>query len=297
MATTPSDLDVCTEVARASHGDAFVLDAGDVIAWARGRSVRAAHRQGRELVGLSVHDLVSSDDQERAVALIGAARTTGALLIDTLRTAEGRAVEVALHDLGHLGLLVESWDVTIRDAREHDLRERSLHDPLTRVANRSLLLDRLEVALSPRRTGAAPVGALFVDIDSFKTVNDRWGHAVGDEVLVRCAARMSSVLRPADTVGRLGGDEFAIVCGDVAGPEDLRRVGERVLEVLQQPIEAHGVQVPMRASVGGALCLDGSADAGALLSAADAAMYDAKTAGGGGLRLRLLSRQVQVPLP
>jgi diguanylate cyclase (GGDEF)-like protein len=297
MATTPSDLDVCAEVARASHGDAFVLDADDVIAWARGRSVRAAHRQGRELVGQSVHELVSAEDQERAVALLGAARTTGALLIDTLHTAEGRAVEVALHDLGHLGLLVESWDVTIRDARERDLRERSLHDPLTRVANRSLLLDRLQVALSPRRAGAKPVGALFVDIDGFKRVNDRWGHAVGDEVLVRSAARMSSVLRPADTVGRLGGDEFAIVCGDVAGPEDLRRVGERVLEVLHQPIEVHGVQVPMRASVGGALCLDGSVDAAQLLAAADAAMYDAKTSGGGALRLRLVAREAEVALP
>lgn len=297
MAATPSDLDVCSEVARASHGDAFVLDPSDVIIWARGRSVRAAHREGRELVGLLVHDLVGGEDRERAVALIGAARTTGALLIDTLRTAEGRAVEVALHDLGQLGLLVESWDVTIRDARERDLRERSLHDPLTRVANRSLLLDRLQIALSPRRTGVTPVGALFVDIDGFKTVNDRWGHAVGDEVLVCSAARISSVLRPADTVGRLGGDEFAVVCAELAGPEDLRRVGERVLEVLQQPVDVHGVQVPMRASVGGAMCLDGSVDAGQLLAAADAAMYDAKSSGGGALRLRLLARQAEVALP
>ena len=293
----PSDADVSNRVLRASHGDAFVVDADSVVTWARGRMVRAAHREGRELVGCPVLELVAGADRERAAALLGAARTTGALLIDTLRSVDGRVVEVALHELGELGLLIESWDVTARDAREQDLRQRSLHDPLTGVANRLLLLDRLEWALTPRRAGPAPVGVLFVDMDAFKTVNDRWGHAVGDEVLTRTAARMQAVLRPSDTLGRLGGDEFAVVCGEVSGPEDVERVGRRVLAALDRPLEVHGVQVQVAASVGGAICLDGSSDAARLLQAADAAMYEAKDAGGHDLRLLLLNTQVEITLP
>lgn len=297
MPVVPSAADVCVEVARASHGDAFVLDAADRITWARGRTVRASVRDGVELVGRSVLDLVVDADRERTSALLGAARTTGALLIDTLRSVDGRVVEVALHDLGELGLLVETWDVTARDARERDLRERSLHDPLTGVANRTLLLDRLEWALTPRRAGPTPVGVLYVDMDDFKLVNDRWGHSVGDQVLTGAAARIQSVLRPADTLGRLGGDEFAVVCGEVVDPADLERVGRRVLAALERPIEAHGVQVHVQVSAGGAICLDGSSDANRLLQAADAAMYDAKASGGRDLRLRLLSERAEISLP
>lgn len=297
MSALPSQPDVTDRVVGSSYADALVVGADDRILWARGRGARAALRDGRDLVATPVLDLVAGADRERATALLGAARTTGALLVDTLRLVDGRIVEVALHDLAELGLLVESWDITARDAREHDLRERSLHDPLTGVANRVLLLDRLEWALTTRRTGPPRVGALFVDIDGFKTVNDRWGHAVGDAVLVEAAGRIASVLRPADTVGRLGGDEFAVVCGEVTDSADLRRVGERVCLALQQPARVHGVEVPLRASIGGALCVDGSADATTLLSAADAAMYDAKSSGGAGLRLRLLAQRVEVTLP
>lgn len=297
MSAVPSAVDVCMKVACASHGDAFVLDVADVVTWARGRTVRAAERNGIDVVGHSILDLVEDVDRERTCALLAAARTTGALLIDTLRAIDGRVVEVALHDLGEMGLLVESWDVTARDARERDLRERSLHDPLTGVANRTLLLDRLEWALTPRRAGPAAVGVLFLDLDAFKEVNDRWGHAVGDEVLTRAAARVQSVLRPADTLGRLGGDEFAVVCGEVVGPEDLGRVGQRVLAAMDAPLEALGVAVQVSVSVGGAVCLDGSSDATRLLQAADAAMYDAKSAGGRALRLRLLTEQVEITLP
>jgi diguanylate cyclase (GGDEF)-like protein len=282
-------MDVAVRLVQHAHADALLLDDGCVVVWASGRTVRAARRDGRDVIGRPVLDLVADGDRSRVQALLGAARTTGALLLDTLAAADGRVLEVALHELPGLGLLVETWDVTAREARERDLRERSLHDPLTGVANRLLLLDRLDWALTPRRHRPSAVGVLFLDLDGFKQVNDRWGHAVGDGVLTAAAARMQTVLRPAATLGRLGGDEFAVVCDEVGAPEDLRAVAQRLLTVLEAPVEVSGVRVVLRVSIGAAACGDGSADGTALLAAADAAMYDAKAAGGGQLRLRVLS--------
>ena len=296
MPAAPFFPGVTDRVAGSSYADTLLVGDDGRIAWARGRRARAAERDGEQLVGLPILDLVAAADRERGSVLLAAARTTGALLVDTLRLQDGRVVEVALHDLPTLGLLIEAWDVTARDARERDLRERSLHDPLTGVANRVLLLDRLEWAMTTRRSGPPRVGALFVDLDGFKSVNDRWGHAVGDAVLIEVAARIGMVLRLSDTVGRLGGDEFGVVCGELEGAEALRRVGERVCGALQQPIRVHGVEVPMAASVGGAICLDGSTDASTLLAAADAAMYDAKGTGGA-LRLQVIAQGAVVPLP
>ena len=284
---------VTDTVADASYADALLLDADDRIVWARGPRARTSQREAEPLMGTPILDLLADGEHERGSALLGAARTTGALLVDTVRLRDGRVVEVALHDLPQLGLLVESWDVTARDARERDLRERSLHDPLTGVANRVLLLDRLEWALASRRGRPARVGVLFVDIDAFKKVNDRWGHAVGDAVLVEVASRIDDVLRPADTVGRVGGDEFAVVCDDVTDVGDLRRIGERVCVALQQPARVLGVDLPLRASIGGAVCLDGSASATDLLGAADAAMYDVKSSGGSGLQVRVLADELE----
>ena len=293
----PCCSDVDDRVHDTSYADALIVDAEGVITCAHGRTARRAGEDDRDLVGLNLLDLVAHSDRERARELLTAARTSDALLIDTLRMADGRTAEFALQHLGDDELLVETWDVTVRDIREQDLRERSLHDPLTGIANRLLVLDRLDWALTPRRSGPAPVGVLFVDIDGFKEINDHWGHGVGDAVLVEAAQRIAAVLRSADTVGRMGGDEFVAVCGELESPEDLRRVGERVSAALQVPATVHAVQIPLGASTGGAVCLDGSADAAAMLRAADAAMYDAKSAGGGQLKVRMLAQRVEVSLP
>ena len=281
MPPPPFVQDVSDRVAEASYADALLVDRDGVITWARGRSVRAARREGRDVVGTPVLRLVSDEDRDRASALVAAARTTGALLIDTLRTSDARALEVALHDLGRLGLLVETWDVTARDARERDLRERSLHDPLTGVANRLLVLDRLEHALLPRRTGPARAGALLVDLDGFAHVNRRWGRAVGDGVLTEVARRIAAVLRPRDTIGRVGDDEFGVVCLELDALDGLRRVADRVLDAVDRPLVVHGAEVSLRASVGGAACLDGTTLPAMLLRAADAARVEAKQQGGG----------------
>ena len=160
------------------------------------------------------------------------------------------------------------------------LSYQSLHDALTTLPNRVLVIDRAEQLLLRARRDQTPVAALYLDIDGFKHVNDSFGHAAGDELLRVVADRVSGVLREADTVGRLGGDEFVVLLGDLtfdAGPE---LAAERICEVLRQPIQlqqAKGRTLSVTASIGIALGLRDSADH--LLRDADFALYAAKAAG------------------
>jgi diguanylate cyclase (GGDEF)-like protein len=149
------------------------------------------------------------------------------------------------------------------------------HDPLTDLPNRGILLDRLTQAL-PRQEGE-PVALLFIDLDGFKPINDRYGHAVGDDVLVRLATRMRRCVRSTDTVARLGGDEFAILFENVERAL-MPAMCERVLRAIGEVIEVAGQEVQLGASVGLAYGVAGDS-AAALLRNADLAMYEAKTTG------------------
>jgi diguanylate cyclase (GGDEF)-like protein/PAS domain S-box-containing protein len=171
--------------------------------------------------------------------------------------------------------VVHLVDVTERRETEARLAHQALHDPLTALPNRALLFDRLAQAVRAAVRGGDGVTVLYLDLDNFKTINDTYGHATGDRVLIEVAARLSRVLRPADTVARLGGDEFAIVAEGL--PEDAaRELAERVAAALSEPVE----DVPIAASVGLAHSARVPLDVDALLSAADAEMYRAKQRGG-----------------
>jgi diguanylate cyclase (GGDEF)-like protein len=164
-----------------------------------------------------------------------------------------------------------------------ELEYLALHDPLTGLPNRSLVLDRAEQILARARRLDVPVTALFMDVDGFKQINDRFGHQAGDEVLRTVGARLQAVLRDSDTVGRLGGDEFVMLVDTVgldAGPE---LVAERILDVLRQPIELPSPAqspVSVTASIGIATGQPDSAES--LLQDADLALYKAKAVGKGG---------------
>jgi diguanylate cyclase (GGDEF)-like protein len=167
------------------------------------------------------------------------------------------------------------------DEKSDELAYRALHDPLTDLPNRTLVLDRAEQILARARRLEKPVTALFMDIDGFKQVNDRFGHQGGDEVLRQVGARLRAVLRESDTVGRLSGDEFVMLV-DSTGPDAIgpELVAERILSVLRQPIEmphAPGSAASVTASIGIATGLPASAEE--LLQDADLAMYEAKAAG------------------
>jgi diguanylate cyclase (GGDEF)-like protein len=170
----------------------------------------------------------------------------------------------------------------VRLRSEERMRHQALHDPLTGLANRTLLRDRLEHALARAARENGATGMLFVDLDEFKHVNDRLGHAAGDEVLAEIGRRLRAAVRPGDTVARLGGDEFVVVCEDVDEPTALA-LGQRLEAAIRQPLQAAGTEHHMTASIGIALGRD---DPDTMLAAADTAVYRAKAGGRGCVELR-----------
>ncbi len=210
-----------------------------------------------------------------------------------LRHSNGswRTVALVAHDMAHDervgGLLLEGWDIT-----EHldELRATSLTDPLTGLANRALLGDRLRRSLALLRRSIAPVGLLFVDLNEFKAVNDTYGHPAGDRILSAVSARIGRVLRPQDTLCRWGGDEFVVLCAELDSPGDAVRVAARVRSVLAGPVALDPALVPGNVNVGNPLELHVGSSIGiavtthpetpaaALIGAADRSMYEAKRA-------------------
>jgi diguanylate cyclase (GGDEF)-like protein/PAS domain S-box-containing protein len=163
-----------------------------------------------------------------------------------------------------------------RHRGEERMRHDAVHDPLTGLANRTLLRDRLEHALARNEREGGETGVLFVDLDNFKQVNDAYGHAAGDAVLVEVAGRLRATVRPADTVARLGGDEFVVVCEQFEEAAALALAG-RLEDAIRMPLTVGGVQHDLSASIGIALR---HTDPDAILGDADTAVYRAKAAGG-----------------
>jgi diguanylate cyclase (GGDEF)-like protein/PAS domain S-box-containing protein len=168
-------------------------------------------------------------------------------------------------------------DISDRKLAETRLMHEALHDTLTGLPNRTLFLDRLDMALKQqRRDSTRSFAVLFLDIDGFKTTNDSLGHTAGDELLVQFGSRLRSFLRPGDSIARLGGDEFAILLADVASPQEVTRVAERIQETLSLRFLVGSKELYAGASVGIALS-NGSYDRpGDLLRDADTAMYQSK---------------------
>lgn len=181
-------------------------------------------------------------------------------------------------------LVAIARDATERRRREAELVDRALHDPLTGLANRAMLFDRLQHALTPKEapgeTGRDWVGVALVDLDDFKLVNDGLGHQAGDKVLVVTAERLRQASRPGDLVARYGGDEFVLAWTGLADPASGRSLASRVARLLSQPISCGGTKVYSTASVGLAYARAGEIDADTLIDRADAALYRAKGSGG-----------------
>ena len=177
------------------------------------------------------------------------------------------------------GVVVLHTDITERKRYERELGRRALHDPLTGLPNRALLMDRLEGAIDRAGRHSSSIGVLVVDLDRFKSVNDALGHATGDRVLVAIAARMSALARPGDTIARWGGDEFVILCEGLRSRHEAADIADRVITAFGEPFSAGATdQVVVTASIGIVLD-DHGAQANALLRDADAAMYLAKQLG------------------
>jgi len=212
------------------------------------------------------------DGNRRLGALDLYCTTTGSLDEHNLSTAQ------TLADVTSAYLLNAQARKDLQDAAALSL-DRSLHDPLTGLANRTLLLDRLSHAVQRNRRSNKTLAVLFIDLDTFKLINDRYGHTVGDELLTTVARRLAGMLRPADTLARLSGDEFVILCEDFGGKAELSAFAARIRLALAAPYVLSNNEVDVTASIGVAFASN-DVRPSQLIQDADAAMYQAKRRGG-----------------
>jgi len=272
------------------NGELMVSSTGDVI---RVNDTLAAllSREPRGFIGQPFAALFEDEtDRQRIQELVAAGN--GELRAEMgLGHIDGRSLRalVALsfmheHDGGRV-LLAQVEDITARRAAEQRLTELALHDELTGLANRRLLIERCEQAFARALSGrghSTSVAALFIDLDGFKPINDRAGHDTGDQVLVAVAADLVATLRPTDTVARVGGDEFVVLLEADDGLAYLRGVGERVTTTIRRQVSTETDSLTLSASVGIArvdLAREPEVSPEQLLRRADAAMYRAKERG------------------
>lgn len=177
------------------------------------------------------------------------------------------------------GYVASVRGVAERKRTEARLEHLASHDSLTGLPNRTLLARRLDAAIAGARSGGQPFALLCMDLDHFKPVNDTHGHQAGDAVLREVAVRLRAAIRPSDTAARLGGDEFAVIHTIKASPAEAAAVAERLIQAVAEPFRVGDVPVFIGLSIGIVCAPAGGLDPDALLSAADRALYDAKTAG------------------
>jgi diguanylate cyclase (GGDEF)-like protein len=172
-----------------------------------------------------------------------------------------------------------------RKRSEVELAHQALHDPLTGLPNRALFLDRLSVALDRCRRASTSVAVLFLDVDSFKQINDSLGHAAGDQVLVALAERLHEMLRPMDTVARFGGDEFTLLFEDLESEREAVLIAERISRSASIPVSLGESETSITVSLGIAIVQGPVSSPDQLIRDADTAMYRAKELGGARLEL------------
>jgi diguanylate cyclase (GGDEF)-like protein len=166
-----------------------------------------------------------------------------------------------------------------RKRAEGKIRNLAYHDALTGLPNRVLLNDRLEMALASSRRNQNKLAVLFIDFDGFKGINDRLGHALGDQLLKAVAERLRQCLRKQDTVARLGGDEFVVLLPEIHAPADAGNLARKLLTVVRAPFELGGEVVHITLSIGVAIYPKDGESSKTLLKHADEALYRAKNRG------------------
>ena len=232
--------------------------------------VHVIHPDDREVVAAALETTAAEQSASRVVefAILGPAgqwRQTETTITNML---DNPAVS---------GLVLNSRDVSERRSLQIELVHSAFHDPLTQLSNRRLFQSRLEQALAAEGQEGGAIAVLFLDLDDFKSINDSYGHAAGDVVLVEVAERLLDCVRVNDSVARLGGDEFAILLEGLGGRSEVSAVAERICESLRAPFRLGDREVFLGGSIGIAGLTEGADDtADNLLRNADLAMYQAK---------------------
>ena len=286
-------LDADGAVIELAEGDDMVYRAASGTA-ARSLGTRVGRRSS--LSGLCVEqgELLRCDDSEIDPRVDRAAcRRVGlrsmlvlplmhdAHCVGVLKAMSNRPGKFSDEDEQVLGLVGDAVAAAMYHATRHaasDLFHLATHDPLTDLANRALFADRLNAAVSATHRQGESVGALMIDLDNFKPINDAYGHAYGDAVLTEVANRLRHCARTSDTVARIGGDEFALVLSPMEQAADMAPTIARFQACLAAPFEFRGMSLPLSASFGGAVALEEADNTIDLLELADQRMYTAKRA-------------------
>lgn len=201
-----------------------------------------------------------------------------------LQTGNGRWFQMRERRTRDGGIVGVRSDVTEIKASEAHVRHLAYHDPLTGLPNRRLLQDRMERSFTLARRNKTQVAVLMVDLDNFKTINDRHGHRIGDEVLREVASRLKICVREADTVVRHGGDEFVVLLPELQRAQDAARVADKIIEDIAAPMRVGALELGVSASIGISFYPIDGQESDSLVWMADKAMYRMKQEGGSGMR-------------
>jgi diguanylate cyclase (GGDEF)-like protein/PAS domain S-box-containing protein len=277
-----------------------ILESGPdaIVRYDRDLRVRYVNSAAATLVGKPGEELVGADRRDlQESRLVGPDLLSP--LLRVLDTGQGSEHEHTVETPGgtvHLhtrlvpqvdaereviGVLAVSRDLTERKRVEDLLADRAVHDPLTGLANRVLLTDRLHQSIMRLEREPGMLAVMFLDLDHFKVVNDSLGHGAGDALLVEVAERISVIARRIDTVARFGGDEFIILCERLAGVDDAAMIAERVARAVAAPVTYDGQQLHPTVSIGIAVAQNADTTPEILVRDAEAAMYQAKDRGRG----------------
>lgn len=242
-----------------------------------------------EVINEPVAKFVVHDDREKTVSVVDKILSGTAQ-----RSFENRWVHKSGHIINVLWSARWSEKYQVRIAVAHDITERKKmeerlqflanHDQLTQLPNRAFLENNLQQSLVQAKQENTDLCLFFIDIDNFKLINDMHGHIVGDHLLKAIAGRLLESVRESDSVGRLGGDEFLVILNTVKAKRNAYLLAEKICQVIEQPICINEKILNLTVSIGIAFYPDDVADEQQLLQQADQAMYEAKRAGGNGVR-------------
>lgn len=274
--------------------DSLIETAGDMVfqLTSQGTIVHASKRtrallgEGLELVGKPVTTLVASAEHPTIISALKEAVASNLpgkvkVRIETPLNALWVELQISAYSNaeGHTELLAVGRDISGQQATEERLRHMATHDALTGLPNRSLLSDRIRMAIAQSRRTGTGFTVVVLDLDGFKKVNDALGHSVGDALLRIAARRLSETLRDADTLARVGGDEFVAVLPGAATEAEIQLIARRMIATMQLPFEIQGNTLYVGTSIGAACFPEHGDSEVKLLAHADTAMYRAKETG------------------
>ncbi|OOC49374.1 MULTISPECIES: EAL domain-containing protein [Thioalkalivibrio] len=278
----------------------FVLGADHRFRFVNSRVHELLGYARRDLIDRSVFDLVEPEDRDKAEYFFEQAasqhphiRSVELALQPGTPSRSRRFFEVAVWpssnsddaDNGETLIYGTARDITDRKESEAFINFQAYHDLLTRLPNRALFRDRVDVAISHAQRSGTQLAVLFIDLNRFKVINDSLGHTVGDRLLQEVAQRLQACIRKGDTLSRFGGDEFTLLIPGLASNEAAIQVADKILESLQAPFKIGDQELFVGASIGIAIYPDAGDNLEALIKNADIAMYREKSSGKTGVRV------------